>query len=232
MVFTYASPLLFVAALLGCNRVSDDSPARPALAGSSTQAAASTRARPAVVFLGTSLTAGFGLDPDQAYPALIQQKIDAAGLDYKVVNAGVNGETSAGARARIDWLLRQPVAVLVIETGANDGLRGLPANALRDNIQAVIDRARRRSPAPRIVLVGMVALPNLGRVYAQQFRAVYPELARKNDVPLVPFLLDGVAGVDSLNQPDGVHPTALGQRRMAETVWRVLEGVLRDGDAV
>lgn len=232
MVFRYASSLLFVAALLGCNRVSDDSPARSTLAGSSTRATASTPARPAVVFLGTSLTAGFGLDPDQAYPALIQQKIDSAGLDYKVVNAGVSGETSAGARARIDWLLRQPVAVLVIETGANDGLRGLPANALRDNIQAVIDRARRRSPPPRIVLVGMAALPNLGRVYAQRFQAVYPELARKNDVPLVPFLLDGVAGVDSLNQPDGVHPTRLGQRRMAETVWRVLEGVLRDGDAV
>jgi len=180
-----------------------------------------------VVFLGTSLTAGLGLDPSQAYPALIQQKIDSAGLAFTVVNAGVSGETSAGALRRIDWLMRDPAAVLVIETGANDGLRGLDTDSLEANIQAIIDRARRQQPPPRIVLVGMQALPNYGLGYARRFRAVYPNLAKRNRVPLVPFLLEGVAGVDSLNQADMMHPTAAGQRRVAATVWPVLERVLK-----
>ena len=180
-----------------------------------------------VVFLGTSLTAGLGLDPDQAYPALIQQKIDSTGLPFLTVNAGVSGETSAGARRRIDWLFREPVAVLVIETGANDGLRGLKVDSLAGNIQAIIDRANRQQPRPRIVLAGMQAPPNYGLAYTRRFRATYAELARRNHIPLVPFLLEGVAGVDSLNQSDLMHPTAAGQRRIAETVWRVLEPVLR-----
>jgi acyl-CoA thioesterase-1 len=179
------------------------------------------------VFLGTSLTAGLGLDPEQAYPALIQRKIDSAGLTFEAVNAGVSGETSAGARRRIDWLLRQPVSVLVIETGANDGLRGLEVDSLRANIQAIIADARRLSPPPAIIVVGMRAPPNMGLGYARRFREVYREVAEKNDVALVPFLLDGVAGVSSLNQSDMIHPTAEGQRRMAETVWKVLEPVLR-----
>jgi acyl-CoA thioesterase-1 len=184
--------------------------------------------RPTVLFLGTSLTAGYGIDPQQAYPALIQQKIDSAGLDYRVVNAGLSGETSAGALRRADWLFQQPIAVLVVETGANDGLRGLPADSLRANIQGIIDRAKRLRPAPRLVLVGMRIPPNYGRSYAQQFEAVYPQLARSNGAVLVPFLLEGVGGERGLNQPDGVHPTAEGQRKMAETVWRVLEPLLRE----
>ena len=184
--------------------------------------------RPTVLFLGTSLTAGYGIDPQQAYPALIQQKIDSAGLDYRVVNAGLSGETSAGALRRADWLFQQPIAVLVVETGANDGLRGLPADSLRANIQGIIDRAKRLRPAPRLVLIGMRIPPNYGRTYAQQFEAVYPQLARSNGAVLVPFLLEGVGGVRGLNQPDGVHPTAEGQRKMAETVWRVLEPLLRE----
>jgi acyl-CoA thioesterase-1 len=180
-----------------------------------------------VVFLGTSLTAGLGLDPDQAYPALIQARIDSAGLPYTAVNAGVSGETSAGARRRIDWLLQQPVAVLVVETGANDGLRGLDTDTLRANIQAIIDRANQQTPKPRIVLTGMRALPNYGFGYARRFHQLYPELAEQNGLPLVPFLLDGVAGVDSLNQADMIHPTAGGQRVIAERVWATLEPVLR-----
>ncbi len=183
--------------------------------------------RPAVVFLGTSLTAGLGLEPEQAYPALIQSKIDSAGLGFRVVNAGVSGETSAGARRRIDWLLRQPVAVLVVETGANDGLRGLPPDSLRANIQAILDRALSLRPRPEVVLVGMRVPPNYGRVYSRQFEAIYPELAKANDAALVPFLLEGVGGVARLNQADGIHPTAEGQRLMAETVWRVLEPLLK-----
>lgn len=179
-----------------------------------------------MVFLGDSLTAGYGLDPDQAYPALIQRKIDEAGLHYRVVNAGVSGETSAGARRRIEWLLAQPVAVLVVETGGNDGLRGQDPSATAENIQAIIDRARRPPSPPKIVLVGMEALPNYGADYTRRFRGIFPRLAKKNGVVLVPFLLDGVAGVRSLNQADGIHPTAEGQRKLAETVWRALRPLL------
>src|SRR5918995_733608 len=146
-----------------------------------------------IVFIGTSLTAGLGLDPDQAFPALIQRKVDSSGLPYTAVNAGVSGETSAGALRRIDWVLREPVAVLVIETGANDGLRGLDTDTLRANIQAIIDRANRQTPRPRIVLVGMRALPNYGLGYARRFARVYPDLAKANEAALVPFLLEGVA---------------------------------------
>jgi acyl-CoA thioesterase I len=180
-----------------------------------------------VVFLGTSLTAGLGLDPANAYPALIQAKIDSAGLPYTAVNAGVSGETSAGALRRIDWLLQQPVAVLVIETGANDALRGLNVDTMSANIQAIIDHARKLNPPPTIVLVGMRAPPNMGPDYVRRFRAAFPALAEKNEIPLVPFLLDGVAGRPSLNQGDMIHPTAQGQRIIAETVWRVVGPVLK-----
>jgi acyl-CoA thioesterase-1 len=215
--------LLVATAIAGCNgdggpRAAAEPPPRPG------------NERGRVVFLGTSLTAGLGIDPEQAFPALIQRKLDSAGLPYVAVNAGVSGETSAGARRRIDWLLQQPASVLVIETGANDGLRGLPPDSLRANIQAIIDRANEQVPKPRIVLAGMRALPNYGFGYARRFRAVYPELAESNDVALVPFLLEDVAGVASLNQADMIHPTAAGQRVMAETVWEVLEAVL-SGDA-
>ncbi len=219
MISTYGwFGLLVAGALAGCG---SDSPG----------AAAEPPPRPKnergrVVFLGTSLTAGLGLDPEQAFPALIQRKIDSAGLPYVAVNAGVSGETSAGARRRIDWLLNQPISVLVIETGANDGLRGQNVDTLRANIQAIIDEANRQTPKPRIVLVGMRALPNYGFSYARRFRQIYGELAEKNGVALVPFLLEDVAGVASLNQADMIHPSAAGQRRIAETVWRVLGPVL------
>jgi acyl-CoA thioesterase-1 len=182
---------------------------------------------PVVLFLGTSLTAGQGVGPGEAYPALIQKKIDAAGLGYRVVNAGVGGDTSAGALGRLDWLLRQRVDVLVVETGANDALRGQDPAATRENIRAILERARAHSPAPRLVLVGMEAPRNLGAEYVRRFRAIYPELARESGAALVPFLLEGVGGVEALNQADGIHPTTAGHERMAETVWRVLEPVLR-----
>jgi acyl-CoA thioesterase-1 len=186
-----------------------------------TQAAA-----PAIVCLGTSLTAGYGLLPELAYPALLQEKIEASGFHYRVVNAGVSGETSAGALRRIDWLMRERLAVLVVETGANDGLRGQDPQATRANIQAILDRARRQSPPPKLVLAGMMAPPNLGADFSRRFHALYPELARKNGAALVPFLLDGVAGVPGLNQADGIHPTAAGQKIVAENVWRVLRPLL------
>jgi acyl-CoA thioesterase-1 len=180
-----------------------------------------------IVFLGTSLTAGLGLDPEQAYPALIQQKLDSAGLPYVAVNAGVSGETSAGARRRIDWILKQPVAVLVIETGANDGLRGLDVDSLRANIEAVIARANQQRPRPHILLVQMRALPNYGVAYTRRFEAVYRDIARQYGIPLIPFPLEGFAGVDSLIQADGLHPTAAGQRQMTERIWRALRPELQ-----
>jgi len=185
-------------------------------------------ARPAIVFLGTSLTAGYGLrDPSLAYPALIQRHLDSLGLSYHAVNAGVSGETSAGALRRIGWVLRQqPVAVLVIETGANDGLRGQTPDSVRANIQAIIDSARTLEPPPAIVIAGMEAMPNLGEDYTNRFRAMFPALARSNGVTLIPFLLESVAGVDTLNQADGIHPTPQGQEIVAATVWRALGPVL------
>jgi acyl-CoA thioesterase-1 len=186
-----------------------------------------TATRPVILFVGTSLTAGYGLDPDEAYPARLQEKIEAAGLDFRVVNAGVSGETSAGARRRIDWLMdAQPIAVLVVETGGNDGLRGIDPDDARANIQAVFDRARQQEPPPALVLIGMAAPPNLGSRYTQRFREIYPELARTNGAVLVPFLLEGVAGIPRLNQPDGIHPTGEGQRLVADVVWKHLQPML------
>ncbi|MCG6928067.1 MAG: arylesterase [Acidobacteria bacterium] len=184
--------------------------------------------RPVILFVGTSLTAALGLDPSEGYPARIQEKLDAAGLRYRVVNAGVSGETSAGALRRMDWLLRQEVAVLVLETGANDGLRGQDPGATRANIQAIFDRARQQEPPPNLVLVAMEALPNYGEDYRESFRAIYPELAEANDAVLVPFFLEGVAGNPELNQPDGIHPTAEGHERVAENVWKALEPLLTE----
>ncbi len=187
---------------------------------------ASAAPAPLILVVGTSLTAGLGLDPSEAYPALLQQMIDSAGLRYRVVNRGVSGETSAGALQRIDWLFRQPVGVLILETGANDGLRGLDPDSLRANIEAIVRRARQQVPPPTLLVLGMEAPPNLGRDYGARFRAAYRDAARELGVPLVPFLLAGVGGVDSLNQADGIHPTAAGQQRIAEIIWNTLGPLL------
>jgi acyl-CoA thioesterase I len=222
MILRSRLPLLLLAVLVACRRT--DAP-RPV-----TEQPGAAEV-PVVLVLGTSLTAGQGLDPDQAYPAVLQRKIDSAGYRYRVLNRGVSGETSAGAAKRAAWLLQQPVAVLLLETGGNDGLRGLEPQELRTNIQAVIDLARARNPAPAILLLGMEAPPNLGQPYTTAFRAVYRDAARANSIPLVPFVLEGVAGVDSLNQADGIHPTPQGHRRMAETIWPLLEPLLQAGAA-
>lgn len=186
--------------------------------------------RPTILFFGTSLTAGLGLDPEEAYPAVIQRKLDSAGLAYRAVNAGVSGETSAAGLRRIDWLLQQPVAVLVLELGANDALRGQDLAAARQNLQAIIDRTKARYPEVRLVVAGMQAPPNLGSRYTREFRELFTNLARDNDAALIPFLLEGVAAVPELNQTDGMHPNAAGARRLAQNVWQVLEPVLRAGD--
>ena len=182
---------------------------------------------PQVLFAGTSLTAGLGLDPDSAYPMLIQQKIDSAGLHFEVVNAGESGETSAALLQRLDWLLRGDFAVMVIETGANDGLRGISVPAMRQNVEAIVRRVQSARPSARVVLVQMEAPPNLGPQYTTAFHAVFPEVARATGVTLLPFLLDGVAGRRELNQNDGIHPNMKGERIVAGNVWKGLEPVLR-----
>jgi acyl-CoA thioesterase-1 len=184
-------------------------------------------ARRTILFLGTSLTAGLGLDPDSAYPLQIQRMIDSAGMKYSVVNAGVSGETSSGLLGRLDWLMRQPFDVVVIETGANDGLRGISVDAMRVNIQRIIERIRQTRPPARIVLVQMEALPNMGKSYTQKFRDAFPALAKSNNVVLLPFLLDGVAGRSELNQPDGVHPNYEGEQIVARNIWKGLKPLLQ-----
>lgn len=180
-----------------------------------------------VLFLGTSLTAGYGIGAEYAYPALIQQKIDSAGYPLRVVNAGISGETSAGGLRRIDWTLQNPVQILVIELGANDGLRGLPVAALRSNLEQIIKKTRAKYPDAGIVIAGMEAPPNLGQKYTSEFRKAFRELADKYDAALVPFLLERVALEAALNQDDGMHPNQLGQQQIAENVWQVLHGVIR-----
>jgi acyl-CoA thioesterase-1 len=229
--------LLLWVAILGCSDDGassasfDDSaghaaaePTDSAVPPSSDRNAAET---PVVVFLGTSLTAGYGIEEDQAFPALIQQRIHDAALDYRVINAGVSGDTSAGGLRRLDWLLRLPVSVLVLELGANDMLRGQGVEQLRSNLDAILDTTARDHPNARFVVVGMRAAPNLGREYGEAFDAVYPELAERHDAAFVPFLLEDVAARRHLNQADGIHPTEEGHALIAERVWKTLEPVLR-----
>ena len=201
----------------------------PAASESGAVASDSAQERRVVLFLGTSLTEGYGLEnaAEDAFPARIQERIDEAGLPFRAVNAGVGGDTSAGGLRRLDWLLRVPVRVLVIELGANDGLRGQDVEALRSNLLAVIGRTRARYPEVEILLAGMQAPPNLGERYAGSFRAVFPEVAREADVNLIPFLLEGVGGIRELNQADGIHPSEEGHGIIAATVWTSLEPVLR-----
>ena len=178
---------------------------------------------PRVVILGDSLTAGLGLPIEQSYPSLLQERLTESGLDYEVVNAGVSGDTSAGGLSRLDWALDGDVRVLVVALGGNDGLRGLPVEQLKRNLATIVERAQARGIA--VILAGMEAPPNYGREYIVAFHKVYPALASQYHVPLVPFLLQGVAGSDALNQRDGIHPTAAGARIVADNVWTVLKPV-------
>jgi acyl-CoA thioesterase-1 len=213
---------------LGCSSEGKRPDAAP-VSPPRTVADSATAADRTIVILGTSLTAGFGLDPDQSYPAALQRIIDSAGYHYRIVNAGVSGESSAGALRRIGWVLSKPPAVLIIETGANDGLRGQSPDSLRQNIREMVDSARRLAPDATLILAGMEALPNLGPEYARRFHDVFPAIAREDRLPLIPFLLRDVAGVDSLNQPDGIHPNPVGARMVAGNVWGVLQPLLRRG---
>jgi acyl-CoA thioesterase I len=205
---------------------SEESPVRSTSGAAADVGRAEPEARRTILFLGTSLTAGLGLDPDSAYPQRIQRKIDAAGLPYQVVNAGVSGETSAGLLRRLDWVLKRPADVVVVETGANDGLRGLPITATSATIGSVLDRIKRDRPGATLLLVQMEAPPNMGPEYTRAFHAMFPTLAREHGATLLPFLLEDVAGRPTLNQSDGIHPNNAGEAIVANTVWRALLPVL------
>ncbi len=224
---------MLTAVLVACSKSSGKAPASDSPAASTTPestvsagAPARSSARGSILFAGTSLTAGLGLEPDSAYPMLIQQKIDSAALSFDVVNAGVSGETSSGLLDRLDWLLRGTFNVIVVETGANDGLRGIPTATVRTNLGTIVDRIKTKRPDAAIVLIQMEALPNLGPKYASEFHALYGAIAKEKSVRLLPFLLQDVAGRREFNQPDGIHPNYVGERMVAATVWRGLKPVL------
>jgi acyl-CoA thioesterase-1 len=230
----YAAVVAIGITACGGSKGASDEPARspstlsaPASAPVTTSAPATTReTRPRIVILGDSLTAGLGLPIDQAYPTLLQKRLTEEGLNYEVVNAGVSGDTSAGGLSRLDWALDGDVRVLVVALGGNDALRGLPTDALKRNLAEIIERAQARKI--RVVLAGMEAPPNYGRDYIVSFHKVYPALAQQYGVPFVPFLLQNVAGIERLNQSDGIHPTAAGARIVADNVWAVLKPLVED----
>ena len=192
--------------------------------GGAAVAATATRT---VLFIGTSLTAGLGLNPDSAYPQLIQEKIESAHLPFEVVNAGVSGETTAGLLRRLDWLLKGSFDVVVVETGANDGLRGTPVATVKENLRTILSRIRAARPQARVLLVQMEAPPNMGPEYTQGFHTLYADVAKETGATLIPFLLQGVAGDRDLNQADGIHPNQRGEHIVADNVWRSVEPVLR-----
>jgi len=218
---------LFIAVLSGCSNdkktASGETPSDTAAAVAKPLVKSNTKN---ILFFGTSLTAGLGVDPEEAFPALIQHRIDSLKLPYKIINAGLSGETSADGKSRIDWLLRQPVAVFVLELGANDGLRGIPVKETEVNLQAVIDKVKKKYPDAKLVLAGMQMPPSMGEKYTVPFRELFPALAKKNQMAFIPFLLKGVGGVPKLIQQDGLHPTPQGHLILAQNVWEVLQPIL------
>lgn len=179
-----------------------------------------------ILFYGDSLTAGLGLTTEEAFPALVEKKFKQLGKPCKVINAGLSGETSAGGLSRLEWVLRQPVDVFVLELGANDGLRGLPIEQTQKNLQAIIDKVKAKYPKVKIVIAGMMVPPNMGPDYTSKFRKIFPELAKKNNATLIPFLLHDVAGNEKLNQADGIHPNVEGHKIVAANVFKVVQPLL------
>lgn len=219
--------------IFGCGRAESNQPPVPEGGSADADAQSSSDAnRRVVMFLGTSLTDGYGVEREDAYPARIQETVDSAGLPWEVVNAGLSGEKSAAALQRVrSWLIRQPFDVLVVETGANDMLTGADVDTMRANLQAIIDTVKSARPDARVILVGMMAAPNLGPRYVRAFNGTFPALARENGLTFIPFLLEGVAGQSALNLADGIHPNEDGHRVIAAHVWRTLEPVLRERGA-
>ena len=217
--------LILFFAIVSCNNNSKDSAPQKQEDAKSSSVDSSTQKK-TILFFGNSLTAGYGVDPSEAYPALIQDKIDSLHLNYKVINAGVSGETTSDGNSRVDWILKQPVDIFVLELGGNDGLRGIPLSVTEKNLQSIIDKVKAKYPGSKIILEGIQIPPNMGKDYTTQFRKIYPQLASKNKIELIPFLLKGVGGDPKLNQRDGIHPTAEGHKIVAENVWEVLKNNL------
>lgn len=179
-----------------------------------------------ILFYGDSLTAGYGLTPEEAFPALVGKKLNEKGKPCRIINAGLSGETSAGGLSRLDWVLRQPIDIFVLELGPNDGLRGLPLDQTKKNLQAIIDKVKAKYPKTKFVIAGMLVPPNMGPEYTAQFKKIFPDLAKKNNASLIPFLLEGVAGDEKLNQSDGIHPNPEGHRIVAQNVYQAIEPLL------
>lgn len=213
-----------MAVFYGCESKKD---VQPSSADSTkTTAVLPKQQKTSILFLGTSLTAALGLDPSEGYPANIQKKIDSLKLPYECINGGVSGETTSGLLSRLDWMLQGEIAVIVIESGANDGLRGTEVGTTRNNLIKIIEKCRLKYPNAKILLAGMRVPPNMGPEYTKEFERIYPELSQQFSVPLVPFLLKNVGGIPELNQPDRIHPTAKGQKIVAENVWQYLQPLL------
>ncbi len=221
----FSIPVLIILTLIGCSDNNKPLSQADYKSTKNTEMAQSDTIK-TILFFGNSLTAGLGVEPSEAYPALIQEKIDSLGLPYKVINAGLSGETTAGGKSRIDWILREKVDVFVLELGANDGLRGIPTSESSKNLQDIIDKVKAKYPNAKLVMTGMEVPPNMGKEYAAQFRMIFRQIAEKNRMAFVPFLLQGVGGVSKLNQADGIHPTARGHKILANNVWEVLKDVL------
>lgn len=197
----------------------------------SSPASGQATAEATILFFGNSLTAGLGVEPEQAFPGLIDHRLDSLGYPYRTVNAGLSGETTASGVNRLEWVLRQPVDIFVLELGANDGLRGIPLSETRKNLQTLVEQVRKANPGVQIILTGMQLPPNMGPEYTAEFRQIFPDLAFSHKLELVPFLLEGVGGVPELNQADGIHPTPEGHKILAENVWKVLQPLLRKNPA-
>lgn len=214
--------VIFLVAGCGGNSDKDEPAAQHQMETNPKETSNASERKQVILFFGNSLTAGYGLQPGESFPSLIQDRLDSIGLGYDVVNAGLSGETTAGGLGRIDWILEQPVDLFVLELGGNDMLRGLDVGETEKNLRAILERVREKYPDIPIIIAGMKAPPNMGPEYTKQFESIYPRLADQYNAGLIPFFLEGVGGIDSLNLPDGIHPNAAGQKIVRENVWSVL----------
>ncbi len=220
------SSILLMFLMFSCGENTEKKPEKNSTEEAQTETETQDSEKGVILFFGNSLTAGMGLEPSESFPALIQNRLDSLEYEYEVINAGLSGETTASGKNRINWVLNQDVDVFVLELGANDGLRGIPLEETRKNLQDIINTVKEKNPDTKIVLAGMQIPPNMGEEYTTEFRNIFPELAEENNLELIPFLLEGVAGDPNLNQQDGIHPTAEGYEIVADNVWSVLEDVV------
>ncbi len=227
---SFCNPLMFCYFLiqlpLGCREKTSQKEKQKPTPDEETAVTKATDADKKILFFGDSLTAGYGLEMGEAFPSVIQQKIDSLGLNYTVIHAGLSGETTASGKNRLDWVLEDDMDIVIIELGANDGLRGIPLTETASNLQAMVDQVQKELPNAKIVLAGMKIPPNMGPEYTAEFENIFPKLAEREQIALIPFLLEDVAGIPELNQADGIHPTEKGQKLVAENVWKVLKPML------